>query len=81
MVMSRFGSVRELPSGMFQARYRPSSGDPVTAPTTFPSAEQARAWLDGLKAGLDDALPPEEVLALADEFALAHENAEGAPSA
>jgi len=41
------GSVRQLPSGRWQARYqRPGHGSWVTAPQTFDSKLDASAWLD-----------------------------------
>ena len=41
---SRFGSVRKLPSGRYQARYR-HEGLTQTAPDTFASKADAGAWL------------------------------------
>lgn len=40
-----FGTVRPLPSGRFQAFFT-SEGHRVTAPGTFATADDARAWLD-----------------------------------
>ena len=51
MKLKQFGNIRQLPSGRFQVRYYPEQGLQVTARTldgkalTFPSYEQARAWL------------------------------------
>lgn len=53
MAPNRFGSIRELPSGRFQARYRPLNGEHVTAPETFETLEEAQAWLDTIKATLE----------------------------
>lgn len=53
MSPNRFGSVRRLPSGRFQARYRPVDGDPITAPTTFATAAEAEAFLEALRAQLN----------------------------
>ena len=42
----QFGSVRKLPSGRFQARYRhPETNLRITAPTTFPTKGAAQVWL------------------------------------
>ena len=41
----RFGSVRRLPSGRFQARYRDETGTEYTAPETFPTKTAAARWL------------------------------------
>ncbi len=40
-----FGSTRKLPSGRIQARYYDASGVRHTAPMTFPSKTDAKAWL------------------------------------
>lgn len=40
-----FGSVRKLPSGRYQARYRGPSGERYPAPTTFTTKKAANAWL------------------------------------
>lgn len=42
---STFGSVRTLPSGRVQARYTGPDGRQHTAPTTFETTTDARAWL------------------------------------
>lgn len=43
----RFGSVRQLPSGLYQARYPdPASGRLVAAPERFIDKTSAGAWLD-----------------------------------
>lgn len=42
---SPFGSVRQLPSGRWQARHR-VRGVYISAPATFPTQADARAWLD-----------------------------------
>lgn len=41
----RFGSVRQLPSGRWQARYRGPDGLMHTAPHTFPRKRDADQWL------------------------------------
>ena len=41
----RFGRVRELPSGRWQARYRGPDGIDRPAPTTFDSKISAERWL------------------------------------
>ena len=41
----RFGAVRKLPSGNWQARYRTGTGDRITAPSTFASKVEAQRWL------------------------------------
>lgn len=48
-----FGSVRRLPSGRYQARYRPRHGTHVTAPQTFATESEAREWLESLRADLE----------------------------
>ena len=41
----RFGSVRRLPSGRWQARYWGAAGERISAPTTFGSKSDAQRWL------------------------------------
>src|SRR3954470_21793119 len=41
----QFGSVRRLPSGRWQARYRDARGVAHTAPITFVSRTDATRWL------------------------------------
>ncbi|MFE4799649.1 hypothetical protein ACFRFL_32520 [Streptomyces sp. NPDC056708] len=41
----RFGAVRKLPSGRFQARYQGPDGLLRSAPETFPSQTDADRWL------------------------------------
>jgi len=41
----RFGSVRRLPSGRWQARYWDAAGNRVGAPTTFATKGDAQRWL------------------------------------
>lgn len=41
----RFGNVRKLPSGRFQARYRGPDGGVYTAPNTFDTKRDADRWL------------------------------------
>jgi integrase len=43
----RFGNVRKLPSGRYQARWQGTDGKDRTAPTTFKTTTSARAWLSG----------------------------------
>src|SRR5947208_8695852 len=41
------GTVRQLPSGKWQARWRPEPGAPqVSAPQTFWTKQDAEGWLD-----------------------------------
>jgi hypothetical protein len=46
----RFGAVRQLPSGRWQARYRTPDGRLITAPTTFPTKTDADRYLAGVEA-------------------------------
>jgi integrase len=41
----RFGAIRKLPSGRFQARYRGPDGQMHSAPRTFASKDEAARWL------------------------------------
>ena len=41
----RFGSVRRLPSGRWQARYWDAAGERIGAPTTFATKADAQRWL------------------------------------
>jgi hypothetical protein len=41
----RFGSVRKLPSGRWQARYFDAAGDRFNAPETFATKGDAQRWL------------------------------------
>jgi integrase len=51
---SRFGSVRRLPSGRYQARFTiPGSEKMVTAPTTFTTKGDAYTWLDTQRADIE----------------------------
>lgn len=45
-----FGSVRQLPSGRWQARYRDQAGRPMTAPTTFATKREANDHLAAVQA-------------------------------
>lgn len=47
-----FGSVRKLPSGRWQARYRDGSGSQVAAPTTFATKGDANRFLATMEADL-----------------------------
>lgn len=48
----QFGSVRKLPSGRWQARYRLPGGQRVAAPTHFANKGDASRWLASVEAGL-----------------------------
>jgi integrase len=48
----RFGAVRQLPSGQWQARYRGPDGLMRPAPQTFPSKTSAEQWLIRTEADL-----------------------------
>jgi hypothetical protein len=48
----RFGSVRRLPSGRWQARYRTSDGRLHTAPQTFATKTDATRFLAQAEADL-----------------------------
>lgn len=48
----RFGSVRKLPSGRWQARYIDTLGQPQTAPQTFATKTDADRWLSLVEADL-----------------------------
>jgi integrase len=46
----QFGTIRQLPSGRWQVRYRHSGSNRLTtAPSTFPSKAQASRWLSGVE--------------------------------
>ena len=45
-----FGSVRQLPSGRWQARYPDPAGRPMTAPVTFPTKREAQDHIAGVRA-------------------------------
>jgi integrase len=45
----RFGSVRRLPSGRWQARYWDAAGNRVGAPTTFATKADAQRWLSAVE--------------------------------
>ncbi len=47
MARRMFGTVRKLPSGRWQARYRNALGERLTAPTTFATKGDAQRWLSG----------------------------------
>lgn len=48
----RFGRIRKLPSGRWQARYPDRSGRDVAAPVTFPTKGDAARWLVATEADL-----------------------------
>ncbi len=47
-----FGSIRQLPSGRFQVRYRTLDGKQHTGPTTFPTKKGAEAFLSATETDL-----------------------------
>lgn len=49
----QFGSIRKLPPGRFQARYRDAYGQYHNAPRTFPTKTDANVWLDTVRADLE----------------------------
>lgn len=49
---SRFGNIRSLPSGRFQARYVGPDGLSHKAPTTFDTRGDAEAWLSTIRADI-----------------------------
>jgi integrase len=49
MAHKRFGSIRKLPSGRYQASYKAPDGNRRTAPVTFDSWQYADAWLSGVR--------------------------------
>jgi hypothetical protein len=50
----RFGRVRRLPSGRYQARYRGPDGIDRPAPRTFGTKSEAEVWLVKTEAGIRD---------------------------
>ena len=49
----QFGTLRKLPSGRFQARYRhPETSERITAPMTFPTKGAAQLWLASAQSDL-----------------------------
>lgn len=57
---SRFGSLRKLPSGRYQARYTGPDGRTHNAHTTFDTKKDAEAWLSTVRADIvrDTWTPP-----------------------
>jgi integrase len=49
----RFGRVRQLPSGRWQARYTGPGGDLVSAPHTFERRTDADRWLAGVETDIE----------------------------
>ncbi len=49
----RFGRIRKLPSGRWQARYSTPAGKDMAAPATFPTKTAAERWLSGVETDLD----------------------------
>jgi integrase len=55
--MAKFGSLRKLPSGRWQARYTDhNTGRMISAPDTFRTKSDASAWLAARRADLDRGL-------------------------
>ena len=52
----RFGSIRRLPSGRWQARFTAPNGATVTAPRTFAGKLDGEAWLADRRREIDAAL-------------------------
>lgn len=48
----QFGTVRKLPSGKWQARYRTRAGDRITAPSPFMTKGDASRWLSTVETEL-----------------------------
>jgi hypothetical protein len=48
----RFGRVRKLPSGRFQARYQDPNGVDRPAPHTFATKTDADRWLNKIEADI-----------------------------
>jgi len=67
----RFGRVRELPSGRWQARYKGPDGIDRPAPNTFESKTSAERWLTLTEAAIiqGDWLDPDAGAALFKEYA------------
>ncbi len=49
----QFGTIRKLPSGRFQARYRDDAGNQIAAPQTFDTKTAAGQWLAALQTDMD----------------------------
>jgi integrase len=62
MAKRRFGRVRQLPSGRYQARYRGPDGVDRPAPETFATKGEAETWLVKTEADIldDDWLNPDD---------------------
>ena len=50
----QWGSVRELPSGRFQARWKDKNNSHHTAPITFKTLTDARLFLSRIRVGIED---------------------------
>ena len=61
MARRRFGRIRRLPSGRWQARYRGPDGIDRAAPETFATKTEAAKWLTNKEAEInrDDWINPE----------------------
>ena len=54
MTRRDFGTVRQLPSGRWQARYRhPRTNERIVAPTTFKMKGDANRWLAGIQRDIE----------------------------
>jgi integrase len=49
----QFGTIRKLPSGRFQARYRDDAGNQIAAPQTFDTKTAASQWLAALQTDME----------------------------
>ena len=62
--MAKFGSLRKLPSGRWQARYTDhNNGRMISAPDTFRTKSDASAWLAARRADIDRGLIANDVAA------------------
>ena len=52
MPRRQFGTIRQLPSGRFQARFRDNAGRQIAAPQAFASRGEAQRWLTTLQADM-----------------------------
>lgn len=73
----QFGSIRKLPSGRYQARYRsPDTGELIPAPTTFTTKKTAAAWLADVQSDIERGRWKNPDQVAAEETAAAAERAE-----
>lgn len=62
--MAKFGSLRKLPSGRWQARYTDhNTGRMISAPDAFRTKSDASAWLAARRADIDRGLITNDVAA------------------